>query len=658
MSGLSRLGTDPPSRHQQSIRAKCFHPTGKFIEFKKEEIEQSIPDRFEEQVAKYPDRLAVKSSSYALTYDELNKAANQVARAILAQRGEGQEPIALVFGKGTPLIITILGALKAGKIYLPLNPTYPRLRNLLILKDSQAGLIVTDNENLPVAREQAGNGVQLLNIDAIDSSLSTENLGLSISPDALAYILNTSGSTGRPKGVVQKHRNLLHVVMRTTNALHICADDRLTFLGSRGGDVFHALLNGAAVYPVNDKAGGLADLANWLIQEEVTVYHSVATVFRHFVSTLTATERFPKLRLIRLHGESAHRRDVELYKKHFAPDCIFVTQIGSIETGHFRLYFVDKKTQITGSIVPLGYAVEGMKVLLLNEDDKRLGFNQAGEITVKSRYLSAGYWRRSDLTKATFLADPEGTEERIYRTGDLGSMQPDGCLVYHGRKDFRVKIRGNTVEVADIEMALLDLAAVKEAVVVAREDVPGNKRLVAYIVPAIKPAPTIGAIRRGLAEKLPDYMIPSAVVIMDTLPLTGIGKVDRRALSAPDRARPDLENTFVAPRTPAEEVLARVWAKVLGLERVGIHDNFLELGGHSLLATQIISRVFNTFHVEVPVRALFEAPTVADMAEVITQNGAKKAKQEDLTRILAELEALSDEEAQHLLKQETREKEL
>ena len=225
-------------------------------------------------------------------------------------------------------------------------------------------------------------------------------------------------------------------------------------------------------------------------------------------------------------------------------------------------------------------------------------------------------------------------------------MLPDGCLVLLGRQDLQVKIRGNRVELAEIEMALLELTAVKEAVVVDREGVPGalaasvppaglhtDKRLVAYIVSAIQPPPTVSALRRALAEKLPDYMIPSAFVMLDTLPLTGTGKVDRRALPEPSQARPELDNAFVASRTPVEKALAEIWAEALGLEQVGIHDSFLDLGGHSLLATKVISRVINAFQVELPLRALFESPTVAAMAVIITQRQANKAEAANLRHV-------------------------
>lgn len=484
------------------------HPTNAFIEFKKEEIEQSLPQRFEQQVSQYPDRIAVKSRSQEFTYTALNQAANRVARAILAQRGEGEEPIALLLEHDAPMIAAILGVLKAGKIYVPLDPSYPQARAAYILEDSQPGLIVTNNRHLSLVSDLDRNMRQLINIDEINSTLSTENLNLSILPDTLAYILYTSGSTGQPKGVVQNHRNVLHDARQYTNTLHICPDDRMTLLyscsvnGSVRG-IFGALFNGAALYPLDIKKEGLVNLADLLIQEEITFYHSVPTVFRHFINTLTGKEKFPKLRLIRFGGERVLARDVELYKKHFSEDCLLYTGMGATETGHIRQYFIDKKTQIAGSIVPTGYAVEDIEVLLLNDAGEEIGFNRVGEIALKSRYLSPGYWRKPDLTQAVFLSAPAGGSERIYLTGDLGRMRPDGCLEYLGRKDFQVKVRGYRIEVAEIEMALLEVPGIKEAVVVAREDKLGENRLVAYIVPNQAQASKIGNRRR---YRLPNNM--------------------------------------------------------------------------------------------------------------------------------------------------------
>jgi amino acid adenylation domain-containing protein len=609
---------------RQPERDPRILPTNAFIWFAKEETEQSIPQRFEQQVRRYPDRPAVKTKSHQLTYADLNNIANRVARVLLAQRGEGPESIALLLEHDALMIGAILGVLKAGKVYVPLDPTFPHARNAYILEDSQAGLIITNTENRSLADSLSDNRHPLIDIDALDPTLSDNNVNLSISADNLCNIIYTSGSTGQPKGVVQNHRNLLNVAMRYTNGLRIGAEDRLTLLQSYSvagsvSNMLGALLNGASLFPYNVKDEGLIGLADLLIEEEITVYHSVPTVFRQFANTLTGEYSFPKLRLVRLGGEPVHPEDVQLYKEHFSSNSSFVNSYGASEAASALRYCVDKETEISGATVPVGYPLGDVKILLFDEDGKAVGFDQVGEIAIKSRSISPGYWHRPDLTLATFKTDPQDGRERIYRTGDLGYMQPDGCLVVTGRNDFRVKIRGFRIEVAEIELALRGLTKVKEAAVVAHEDQYDEKQLVAYVVPEPEQAPTTGELRGFLKDKLPDYMVPSAFVVLETLPLTPNGKLDRLALPAPSLARLELDTNFVAPRTPVEEQLVEIWEEVLGLDRVGVHDDFFELGGHSLLATRVLSRVRGALRAELRLRYLFEAPTVAGLAERIEE---------------------------------------
>ena len=639
----------PPE--QQAVRDKCFHPSGAFVEFKKGEIEQSIPARFEKIVREYPHRLAVKTKTQSLTYEALNQIANRVARAIIAMRGQGNETIALLLDQGVSLIAAILGVLKSGKIYVSLDPSHASARTAYIVDDTGTRLIVTNNKSFSQAGDLARKGCQILNMDRIDSSLSTENVGLSLPPDALAYIMYTSGSTGQPKGVVQNHRNLLHSSKSYTNGFHISMDDRLTLLHScsfNGSvyNLFGALLNGAALFPLDVREEGVNQLVNWLGQNEITIYHSSPTTFRHAVEDLTSGEQIPKLRVIHLSGTAVSNVEVELYKNYFSPSCIFVHRMGVTETGTIRWYFIDKTVPMVGTQVPIGYPADHKEALLLDDSGKEVCDNRVGEIAIKSRYLSLGYWRKPQLTQAKFLPDPKGGDQMIYLTGDLGRMAPDGCLFHLGRNDYRVKVRGYSVGVGEIESVLLEHRGIKDVVVIGRESQFGDKRLVAYLVPTGLPAVTVTDLRNFLKDRLPDYMIPSTFVTLSALPLTPNGKVDRSALPAPEDRRPDLDTPFTVARTPIEEDLAVIWADILSLDRVGIHDNFFDLGGHSLAATRVVSQVIKKFQLEIPLQVLFQSPTIAEMAQVITESQAKKLDEAELNRMLAELEALSDEQAQ------------
>ena len=639
---------------QQALRARCFHPTGTFIEFKQEEIEQSISDRFEDQVCKHSQRLAVKTKSNEYTYAELNKAANRIAHSILARRGDRQEQVALLHHQGAAAIVATLGALKAGKTYVPLDPTAPSARNRHILEHAQVGLVVTDAENLWLAGELARDDLPVLNMDALESGLSSDNPGLKIPPDRLAYIMYTSGSTGEPKGVVQSHKNVLYKTRGWVNVVHISPSDRLSLLRSLSvsgsiRDLFGGLLSGAAVIPFDVKREGLMPLAGWLVDEKITIFNCVVTLFRNFAATLTGEEDFSSVRLIKLSGEPVYKRDVELYKKYFPRDCLVMNMLVSAEVGNTCIYFMDKESAIHDNLVPVGYPLEGCDVLILDVDGTRLGSNQTGEIAVQSRYLSPGYWRMPELNEASFLPDLEGGAARIYRTGDLGCILPDGCLVHRGRKNAHVKIRGYSVEIAEVEAALNDLDGVKEAVVTTKDNAQGNQVLVAYIVPTGKAPLGAGAIRNAVAAKLPAYMIPSAFVFLDSLPLAGPGKVNLKALPELGRGRPELETPLVLPRTPVEQRIAQIWAEILGLDQIGIDDDFFQLGGDSLQASRIISRVIDAFRVDIPLSALFDAPTVSAMASVVVWNGNKPAELELVEHMLTEVERLSETQIAQLL---------
>jgi acyl carrier protein len=293
-----------------------------------------------------------------------------------------------------------------------------------------------------------------------------------------------------------------------------------------------------------------------------------------------------------------------------------VNRLGSAETGSLRIFFLDKQTELQTNSVPVGYPVDDNEILLLDDSGAR-AVGEEGEIAVRTRYVSPGYWRRPDLTAASFLNDPVNEKVKVYRTGDLGRILPDGSLLYLGRKDFFVKIRGYRVELEEIEMTLLGMPGIKDAVVKVFNNNSGNERLAAYVVPETVPGPNVSEMRSFLAGKLPDYMIPFTFIRLDTLPLTDTLKVDRKALPEPTGLRPAIDTPYTAPRNSMEQALAKVWAEVLELDEVGVHDNFFDLGGHSLAATRIISRVIDAFPSEIPSNFLFNSPTVAEMAETV-----------------------------------------
>jgi acyl carrier protein len=322
--------------------------------------------------------------------------------------------------------------------------------------------------------------------------------------------------------------------------------------------------------------------------------------------------------------------------------------MGSTEAGRICSAILDQTFSFPEEGTAAGFPRRGKKILLLDENGHEVGPNQVGEIAVKGAGLGVGYWKKPDLTSANFISDQSSGDETICLTGDLGRMLPDGFVVHLGRKDSMVKIRGYRVELAEIEKSLHAHPAVKDAGVVAWDRRPGEKFLVAYVVARQDPPPTVNELNDFLRKKLPDYMIPSAFMFTEALPLTN-GKLDRRALPKPNERRPELSQPYVLPRNEVERTLTGIWAEILSLDRVGVHDNFFDLGGHSLAATRVVSQVIKNFQLELPIQSLFESPTVADMAAVINQHREARITEEELERLLAEVESMSEEEAKKLV---------
>ncbi len=615
-------------RAAHGLSVPSVEPRNDFVPFPPEDVEGAIFERFERQVAIHAGRLAVKDGATEVTYEELNRSANRLAHAILAKRGDESEPVLVVLETGLPAIVGILGTLKAGKFYVPLDPALPPERIRYVLEDSQADLVVTSEGNVSSLRELTGDARPMINLDDLPPGLPEGNPGLSVPPDAYLAILYTSGSTGRPKGVINTHRNELHGRMMAINDAHFCAEDRGTLLsslsfGAAQPSVFDPLLTGGAVLPFNVPRRGLGALAEWLIEEQITVYRSVASLFRDFAGTLTGREEFPKVRLVSLGGETIRMRDVELYRRHFPADCLLRVSMKCTEgSGTGTRMFLDKQSELMDDRVPAGYASEDAEILVLDEERNELGPGQVGEIAFRSRYLSPGYWRKPELTAERFLPDPDGGDARTYLTGDLGYRTPEGCFYHVGRKDFQVKIRGYRIETASVEKAVLQHPHVRDAAVVAHDDGRGGRELVAYLVPS-DPAhtPAVGEMRRFLGGKLPHFMVPTLFVSLESLPKTPTGKLDRNALPAPDRRPPATEAASVEPRDMMERQLAQIWQKVLDVPRLGVKDDFFDLGGHSLLAARLVADIATAFGKALPPATLFESPTVEELARVLEGEG-------------------------------------
>ena len=503
-------------------------------------IEQSIPARFEQQARLYPDRIAIQDPETALTYRDLNRLANRIARAILTVRGPATEPVALLLGNGVPVVAAMLGVLKAGKFYVSLDASQPMERMAAILAEIRPALLIADNPRMEQAETLCT--APLLNLSALEPGISEENPGLEISADTLAYVLYTSGSTGAPKGVMHDHRYVLHLTMVYTNSGQISSADRLALLSppSFAGavrDIYCSLLNGAALFTFDVHRGDITTLAAWLRQNQITVFFAVATMFRNFCRLLSLDDRFPAMRLIELGSETVYAGDVDLFHRHFSEAWRMIVNLGGSEISPVCQFLVDAGTRIQGTTVPAGYAAEDVELLLLDNDGNPVAAGSPGEIVVRSRYLSRGYWSRPELTRSTFLPDPEGGDRRLFRTGELGRLLPDGCLLHLGRCDFQITIRGYRVEPADVEAFFTGTGLVREAAVTAWLDSAGAQNLAAWLVPVQPEAPpSIDELRTLATTALPAYMVPASIVLIGSLPTTSSGKLDRHALPDPRHA--------------------------------------------------------------------------------------------------------------------------
>jgi amino acid adenylation domain-containing protein len=597
------------------------------IEFAESEVEQSIVARFWKGVLAHPEALAVQTPDDTWTYRSLASAAGALARRLTDELGPGAGTVALLLPQGASQIVAILGVLQAGKTFVPLEPSDPPDRIGWMIADCRARLVLRP-------------------ADVADRSPSAspraEPPGALPPPDDIARIIYTSGSTGRPKGVLQTHRNLLQYVRNYTNGVRICPADRLSLLYSPGFaaahlDTFAALLNGASVHAYDVRVEGWLGLEDWLERSGLTVLHCAPTVFRRLVESLRRDDALRAVRVATLGGEPVLARDVEAVHRRFPRGCRLINHLGATEMSIIAQFVVDPESPPTDDIVPVGYPVDGVDITLLDESGHEVAPGETGEMVVCSRYLSPGYLGQPDLVARAFGTDPRGDGWRSYRTGDIGRWRPDGALEHRGRRQHRLKIRGHTVEVAEIEAALFTVPGVREAAVFAGQESSDAAPLVAYWVhDGNAPRPTPRTLSEALARVLPGHMIPSSLVELALLPLTPGGKVDRLALppcEAPPARSPD---GFVAPRTPDEERMARLWTEVLSVSPIGVHDHFLYLGGHSLLAATLLVQVRDEFGVGLPLRALFENPTVESLCRHLQSGSPRGQSAPSLRRVSRE----------------------
>ncbi|WP_197262107.1 non-ribosomal peptide synthetase [Brevibacillus laterosporus] len=583
----------------------------------------TIHQLFEEQVRKTPDHIAAVAEEGQLTYQELNERANRLARVLRAKGVQADSIVGLMIERSLEMIIGIFGILKAGGAYLPIDPSYPQERIEYLLKDSGTSILLL-SQSVKEHVEFSGATLSLDELELYEGDGS--NLESACISGHLAYIIYTSGSTGKPKGVMVEHHSVVNRLLWMQKRYPL--EDRDVILQKTPisfdvsvWELFWWSWTGATVCLL--PPGGEKDprtIVQAIEQHQVTTMHFVPSMLHIFLESVALRQDANRLRYLRrvfTSGEALHVKHAERFRTllYQANGTTLHNLYGPTEAT-VDVSFYDCPMDETITQIPIGKPIDNIRLYVVNRRGKMQGIGMPGELCITGVGVARGYYHRLDLTEEKFVTNPFHPGERMYRTGDLARWLPDGNIEYMGRIDHQVKIRGNRIELGEIEARLLQLPFVKETVVMARPDREGNDYLSAYYVAEEKLS--ISDIRKQLSQTLPSYMIPSYFVQVESMPLTSNGKVDRKALPEPE-GNVEKGREYLAPRNQLEEQLALIWKAVLGIESIGVRDNFFELGGHSLKATALVARIHQQLQIEVPLREVFQSPTIEGLARIMSR---------------------------------------
>jgi amino acid adenylation domain-containing protein len=641
--------------------------------------EDNIIRMFNRAAERFETNTAVSAGGRQYSYRELLEYSNKLANFLIAKGASKGSVVTILTADRYQAIVSIIAVLKAGCVYAPLDPTAPAKRLEAMLSQVEPEWLIAQSDLVekitPLAhaawlktrviyldRPPSDRSYKeaLIYLDVLSDFPNANDPGVELNGDDICYVYFTSGSTGAPKGIAGRLKGIDHFIRWEIKTLEIEENVRVSqiipasFDGSLR-DIFAPLCVGgtACAPPSRETILDGKMLMEWIEAEEISLVHCVPSLLRMMVNEPLNETYFQKLRYILLTGEALLPADVKKWMSVYGNRVQLVNLYGTSETTMAKFCYFIREGDGERRSIPVGKPIPGAKALIVDEKGRPCKPGMVGEIYIRTKYCTLGYYGQPQLTREALIQNPFGDDpdDIVHKTGDIGRLLEDGNYEHLGRKDQQVKIRGLRVELSEVENVIRTYPGIRDVVVVDREDGKGYNYLCAYIV--WDGEANVDRLGQYLSSNLQDYMTPSSYVSMHNLPRTLNGKIDRRALPIPAKAMAEREEDLVEPQTPVEIELAGMWKEVIGLERVGIDDHFFRIGGHSLLGTQLISRIKENFGLDVPLRVLFEAPTIAEMALIITRMEVERGDQEEIMGLMDEIGSLSDSDLDEMLKAET-----
>ncbi len=585
-------------------------------------VNQTIHQRFREIASTYPNSIALDFKNINYTYEKLNSLSDNLAQYLVDELGAGKQRIAFFIEPGPEQIVTILGILKAGMTYVPLDVNFPMERNIYMIVDSQCSALISNNLNAAQARLLSQNN-EVININDIPS-VSKIDLNIEVEPDDLMMIIYTSGSTGEPKGVIHSHRNIVHFISRLTGLVDINNNDVFAFyysicFSAHALPIFSALLNGSRLSILDFQKENFSVFTNWLKEKKVSVDLMIPSVLRQFMATLKKDERIPSMRALLCGGETLYKSDIDKTWSHLKKTSHIYNIYASSEAYVCSANKLSHKSIIASNIVPIGHELPDFEITIIDKDGNEREKNKVGEIKIRSRYLAQGYWNKKELTSKDFIEDSE-PGFGIFKSSDLGYRQSDGGIVHVGRSDSMVKLRGYRIDLGEIENLMMQHDDVKESAVVVKENNQGTKHIVAYIVPKKDKDPDTNYLKIAVLRMLPSYMVPTYFVKLKSLPKNDIGKTVKKELPEPDWNMNVEGKEVVKAENPLQEDLIEIFERILEVNLIGIKDNIMELGADSLRLFVAFDEVEKKFGQKLDIDAIVDNPTIQYISGLISDN--------------------------------------